>query len=145
MVCPQNHRGGLSVVWPQNHLDGFSQFSLKIDGHCFSRFGIKTGGFRFLGLGLKTGSYGLVILASKSPWWFLRGPQNHVGYGLSVEPQNRREDATAWDMHQDLAACFACVDVSYAAPQVHVIVNVALHREYSAGIVFIYSQGRKDL
>jgi hypothetical protein len=37
------------------------------------------------------------------------------------------------------------VDVSYAAPQVHEIVNVALHREYSPGIVFIFSQGRKDL
>jgi hypothetical protein len=37
------------------------------------------------------------------------------------------------------------VDVSYAAPQVHGIVNVALHREYSPGIVFIFSQGRKDL
>jgi hypothetical protein len=28
------------------------------------------------------------------------------------------------------------VDVSYAAPQAHGIVNVALHREYSPGIVF---------
>jgi hypothetical protein len=37
------------------------------------------------------------------------------------------------------------IDVSYAAPQSHVIVNVALHREYSRGIVFIFSQGRKDL
>jgi hypothetical protein len=37
------------------------------------------------------------------------------------------------------------VDVSYAAPQVHGIVNVALHREYSLGIVFIFSKGRKDL
>jgi hypothetical protein len=30
------------------------------------------------------------------------------------------------------------VDVSYAAPQVHGIVNVALHREYYLGIVFIF-------
>jgi hypothetical protein len=37
------------------------------------------------------------------------------------------------------------VDVSYAAPQVHRIINVALHREYSPGIVFIFSQGWKDL
>jgi hypothetical protein len=37
------------------------------------------------------------------------------------------------------------VDVSYAAPQAHGIVNVALHREYFPGIVFIFSQGRKDL
>jgi hypothetical protein len=37
------------------------------------------------------------------------------------------------------------LDVSYAAPQAHGIVNVALHREYSLGIAFIFSQGRKDL
>jgi hypothetical protein len=37
------------------------------------------------------------------------------------------------------------VDVSYAAPQAHEIVIVALHREYSPGIVFIVFQGRKDL
>jgi hypothetical protein len=38
----------------------------------------------------------------------------------------------------------ASVDISYAAPQVHGIVNVALHQEYSLGIVIIFSQGRKD-
>jgi hypothetical protein len=37
------------------------------------------------------------------------------------------------------------VDVSYAALQAHRIINIALHREYSPGIVFIFSQGRKDL
>jgi hypothetical protein len=37
------------------------------------------------------------------------------------------------------------IDVSYAAPQAHEIVNVALHREYSPGIVFIFCKGRKDL
>jgi hypothetical protein len=37
------------------------------------------------------------------------------------------------------------IDVSYAASQVHEIFNVALHREYSPGIIFILSQGRKDL
>jgi hypothetical protein len=37
------------------------------------------------------------------------------------------------------------VHVSYAALQVHGIVNVALHWEYSPGIIFIFSQGRKDL
>jgi hypothetical protein len=30
------------------------------------------------------------------------------------------------------------VDVSYATPQAHRIVNVALHQEYSSGIVFIF-------
>jgi hypothetical protein len=37
----------------------------------------------------------------------------------------------------------AVVDVSYAAPQAHGIVNVSLHREYPLGIIFIFSQGRK--
>jgi hypothetical protein len=37
------------------------------------------------------------------------------------------------------------VDVSYTAPQADGIVNVALHREYCSCIIFIFSQGRKDL
>jgi hypothetical protein len=37
------------------------------------------------------------------------------------------------------------IDVSYAAPQAHGIVNVALHREYSPGILFIFYQGMKYL
>jgi hypothetical protein len=37
------------------------------------------------------------------------------------------------------------VDVSYAAPQAHGIVNVALHRDYSLGIIFIFSEWRKNL
>jgi hypothetical protein len=37
------------------------------------------------------------------------------------------------------------IDVTYVALQAHKIVNVALHWEYSLGIVFIFSQGRKDL
>jgi hypothetical protein len=40
---------------------------------------------------------------------------------------------------------YIIVDISYAALQAHEIVNVALHQEYSPGIVFIFSQGRKDL
>jgi hypothetical protein len=40
---------------------------------------------------------------------------------------------------------FSAVDVSYAAPQAHGIVNVSLHREYSPCIVFIFSQESKDL
>jgi hypothetical protein len=39
----------------------------------------------------------------------------------------------------------AGVDISYAFPQAHKIVNVALHWEYSPVIVFIFSQGRKEL
>jgi hypothetical protein len=37
------------------------------------------------------------------------------------------------------------VDVSYASLQAHGIINVALYREYSPGIVFIFSHGRKDI
>jgi hypothetical protein len=37
------------------------------------------------------------------------------------------------------------VDVSYAALQAHEIVKLAHHQEYSPGIVFIFSQGWKDL
>jgi hypothetical protein len=37
------------------------------------------------------------------------------------------------------------VDVLYVVLQAHGIVNVALHREYSPRIIFIFSQGRKDL
>jgi hypothetical protein len=36
-------------------------------------------------------------------------------------------------------------DVLYAVPQAHEIVNIALHGEYSPGIIFIFSLGRKDL
>jgi hypothetical protein len=37
------------------------------------------------------------------------------------------------------------IDVSYVALQAHGIVNIVFHWEYSLGIVFIFSQGRKDL
>jgi hypothetical protein len=37
------------------------------------------------------------------------------------------------------------VDVSYAAIQAQIIVNVALYQEYSPGTVFLFSQGRNDL
>jgi hypothetical protein len=40
---------------------------------------------------------------------------------------------------------YKSVDVLYVAPQAHGIINVALHKEYSPGIVFIFSQERKDL
>jgi hypothetical protein len=73
----------LSVVWSQNHRDGLLRFSIKTggdgfhwfvfrtSGFGFSRFGLKTGGGGFPDFDLKIGIYGLVIWASKSPWWFL--------------------------------------------------------------------------
>jgi hypothetical protein len=63
------------------------------------------GGGGFPGLGLQTGSSGLVILASKSPHWFL-------GLGLktkwaSVCRLRHKTDGgrSARDTHRDLAAC----------------------------------------
>jgi hypothetical protein len=53
------------------------------------------GGGGFPGLGLKTGSSDLVIWASKSPRWFLGLGLNHVSFGLSVVPQNRRREVGA--------------------------------------------------
>jgi hypothetical protein len=49
------------------------------------------------------GDLGLKITATVS--WFM--PQNQAVYGLSIAPQNRQEDATAWDTHRNLAVCFA--------------------------------------
>jgi hypothetical protein len=37
------------------------------------------------------------------------------------------------------------VDISYAAPQAHGFVSVALHQEYCPGVVFIFSQGMNYL
>jgi hypothetical protein len=54
------------------------------------------GGGGFLGLGLKTGSSGLAIWGLKitaTVSWF--GPQNQVGFGLSVVAQNRRRKVGA--------------------------------------------------
>jgi hypothetical protein len=91
---------GLSVVWPQNHWDGFLRFDLKIGGECFLRFDLKTGGgflgraskprwsrvFRFgpQNRQLQCGDLGIKI--TTTVFWF--GPQNQMGYGLSVVPQN---------------------------------------------------------
>jgi hypothetical protein len=60
------------------------------------------------------------------------------------EDANDGEEATTPPCCHTTTSC-APADVSYAAPQAHGFVNVALHREYSLGIVFIFNQGRKDL
>jgi hypothetical protein len=44
-------------------------------------------------------------------------------------------------MMKSRPAAWRAADISYAAPQAHEIVNVALHREYSLGIVFLFSEG----
>jgi hypothetical protein len=84
-----------SLVWPQNQCRRFLRFGLKTDGDSFLVEPQNEGGGGFPDLGLK-------ITATVS--WF--GPQNQAGFGLLVEPQNRWEDATAWDTRRDLAACF---------------------------------------
>jgi DUF971 family protein len=68
-------------------------------------------------------------------------PEETVDLGFDAKPRNSRSSSP----------CAQCrphnitIDVLYAAPQGHRIVNVALHREYSPSIVFIFSEGRKDL
>jgi hypothetical protein len=68
-VWPQNQDRQFLPVWPQNRW-------LRV-----SQFGPQNRQLRFGDLGLK-------ITATVS--WF--GPQNHVGYGLSVVAQNGWED-----------------------------------------------------
>jgi hypothetical protein len=80
--------------------DGFLQFGLKTSGNSFSKVGLKTGGW-FLGSAskprwwrvsrfwpqngqLQFGDLSLKINVTVS--WFR--PQNHVGFGLSIVPQN---------------------------------------------------------
>jgi hypothetical protein len=78
---------------------------------------------------------------SKCKFWLRKVP--FLGHiisegGILVEP-SKIQDVLSWEVPKNV------VDVLYAAPQVHRIVNVALHQEYSPGIVFIFTQGRKDL
>jgi hypothetical protein len=61
----------------------------------------------------------------------------------SLFPYTTSNVVTWWEYREHLH--LIPVDVSYAALQAHEIVNVALHREYSPGIVFIFSHGRKYL
>jgi transposase InsO family protein len=62
---------------------------------------------------------------------------NKINYALLSHPQRNGQVECSNGM--------MLVDILYAAPQVHEIVNVAFHREYSPYIIFIFSQGRKDL
>jgi hypothetical protein len=107
LVEPQNHGrrfvsglaskplGWCSSVLPQNRW-WVSWLSLKTKVVEGLRFGPENRQLRFDDLDLK-------ITVKVSCF----GPQNQAVYGLSVAPQNRRKDATAWDTCRDLAACFA--------------------------------------
>jgi hypothetical protein len=64
-------------------------------------------------LGLKTGSLGLVIWCLKitaTVYWF--GPENQVGFGLSVAPQNRRREVGAG--HASTSSSLLGVEASLA-------------------------------
>jgi hypothetical protein len=92
--APYIRRRGAQVSW----------FSLKTKGDSFSWFGLKTGGYGSCGLAskplarvsrfgpqnrqLQYGDLAHKIIGIVS--WF--GTQNQVGYGLSIAPQNLRED-----------------------------------------------------
>jgi hypothetical protein len=91
-------------------------FSLKTKVDSFSRFGLETSGYGFSRFGLKISGYDSCVLATKPLAWVSRfgpqnwqqqfgdlahkittivswfGPQNQVGCGLLVAPQNQRED-----------------------------------------------------
>jgi hypothetical protein len=43
-------------------------------------------------------------------------PQNHVGYGLSVVPQNQWDDEDGASTRRDLAACFDMKQVRIEFP-----------------------------
>jgi hypothetical protein len=71
LVLPQNQDQRFLPVWPQNRWQRFLWFGLKIT--CLvSQFGE------------------LTHKITTTDSWF--GPQNQVGYGLSVVLQNQRED-----------------------------------------------------
>jgi hypothetical protein len=70
--------------------------------------------------------------------------QEEVAIGL-LNAQAQEQMEKAKEPYAMAKACAYAVDVSDAAPQAHGIINVALHWEYSPGIIFIFSQGRKDL
>jgi hypothetical protein len=65
-------------------------------------------------LGLKTGSFGLVIwglkITAKVSWF---GPQNQVGFGLLVAPQNRRREVSAG--HASRSSSLLGVEASLAS------------------------------
>jgi hypothetical protein len=99
-------RRGARVSWSslKTKGNGFSQIGLKTSGYGFSRFDLKIGGYDFYSLTSKplarVSRFGhqnrhlqfgdLAHKINTTISWF--GPQNQVGYGLSVAPQNRRED-----------------------------------------------------
>jgi hypothetical protein len=58
---------------------------------------------------------------------------------MLATPSTPQDPSTSPQRHRRRAIPEPAIDVLYAAPQAHGIVNVALNREYSLGIVFIFS------
>jgi hypothetical protein len=50
--------------------------------------------------------------------WF--GPQNHVGYGLSVTPQNRREDEDGVG-YVSRSSVLLCLETSFHTPKFQIL------------------------
>jgi hypothetical protein len=103
---------GLLVVWPQNTGMVFSGLASKLVATVSSglasklvarvfRFGPQNWKLRFGDLGIK-----ITVMVS----WF--GHQNHVGFGLSVAPQNRWEGDSVG--HASRSSCLLHVEVSQA-------------------------------
>jgi hypothetical protein len=92
--APCTRRRGAQVSW----------FSLKTKVDGFFRFSLKTGGYGSCGLASKPLARVSRFRHQKRQLWFgdlahkitttvsWFGPQNQMGYALSVAPQNRRED-----------------------------------------------------
>jgi hypothetical protein len=80
--------GQFSLVWPENR---WRQISPGFASKSVAR----VSWFEPQNRQQQFGDLGVKITATVS--WFRT--QNQVGDGLSVAPQNRREDATAWDTH----------------------------------------------
>jgi hypothetical protein len=88
--------GKFSPVWPQNRWRWFLGSASQPRWWRVFRFGSQNQQLRFG-----------VLCPKITTTVSLFGSQNHVGFDLPVAPQNRREDASAWDTRRDLAVCFA--------------------------------------
>jgi hypothetical protein len=114
--------------------------SLEFTADCFGRMSLSPEGDDpgaiFIGM-MHNGSPSLHTVLEES---FVRGSMTSDERGSSRSPGPR-----GCNMVTLTVPITTIVDISYVAPQAHEVVNVALHREYSLGIIFIFSQGRNDL
>jgi hypothetical protein len=90
VIWPQNHWDSLSVVWPQNHWDGFPVWP---QNH-WDGFPVwpQNQWQRFRPVWHQNRSRRVFRFGSQN-WQLQFG--NQAGYGLSIAPQNRREDGVS--------------------------------------------------